>query len=84
MSLGCYLTVSNSTTSIWFKLLFFQSEYMCPQKKRKKLKGVTVKRLGKFGKLAPNVDLSTVKNLPCKQMVVTEKDVNFVVTFSIL
>lgn len=31
--LGRYLTVPNSTTSIWFKLLFFQSEYMCPQKK---------------------------------------------------
>ena len=53
--------------------------------KKKNLEGVMVKWFDKFGKLAPNVNLSTMGNLHCKQMVVTEEeDVDFLVTFSIL
>lgn len=57
---------------------------MPSKKKKKDLKGVMVKKFDKFGKLAPNVNLSTLENIPCKPMVVTEKDVNFLVTFLVL
>lgn len=39
-----------------------------------------VKKLDKFGMLGP----STMENLPCKQMVIMENNVYFLVTFSIV
>lgn len=41
----------------------------------KDLKGVTIKKLAKFGKLTSNANLSTVENLSCKEKFVPEKDV---------